>query len=83
MAYTLLYTKTAVKDIKKLDKVVKRKIKIKIGAYSQNPITQAKKLTDFSLGSYRWRIGNHRIIFDLDKKNIVILRVGHRKEVYK
>ncbi|PIR80217.1 MAG: hypothetical protein COU25_01320 [Candidatus Levybacteria bacterium CG10_big_fil_rev_8_21_14_0_10_35_13] len=28
-------------------------------------------------------MGNYRIIFDVDKNNIVILRIGHRKEIYR
>ena len=35
--FKLLYTKTAVKDIQKLDRVVKKKIKKKIELYSPKP----------------------------------------------
>ena len=83
MSYTILYTKTAFNDIKKLDLVVKKRIKKKIEYFSDDPIVHAKKLIEFSIGSYRWRIGDYRIIFDIDKENIVILRVKHRKESYK
>ena len=83
MSHTLLYTKTAVGDIRKLDKIVKKKIKKKIERYSTNPLSFAKKLTNSSLGQYRWRIGNYRVVFDMYGNNIVILRVGHRKEIYK
>ena len=31
----------------------------------------------------RKRIGNYRVIFDLEDKDIVVLRVGHRKEIYR
>ena len=30
-----------------------------------------------------FRIGDHRVVFDLDDNNIVILRIGHRKNIYK
>ncbi len=83
MSHTLLYTKTAVSDIRKLDKIVKKKIKNKIEHYSTNPLSFAKKLTNSTIGQYRWRIGNHRVVFDMHGNNIVILRVGHRKEIYK
>jgi len=81
--YELIYTKSAAKDIKKLDLVVKKKIKKKLELYSQKPIFYAKKLIKSSLGSYRWRAGNYRVTFDLDKNKIVILRVGHRREIYR
>lgn len=83
MAYKLLYTKSAVKDIKKLDLVAKKKIKKKLESYSLKPFFYAKKLTNAKLGTYRWRIGNYRVVFDIHGKTVVILRVGHRREIYK
>jgi mRNA interferase RelE/StbE len=83
MPYKILYTKTAVSDIKQLDIVVKKRLKKKIETYAKNPITNAKKLLNFSIGSYRWRVGDYRIIFDIDDNNLVILRIKHRRESYK
>ncbi len=83
MAYSLLYTKTAARDIQKLDNVSKKRLKKKLEQYAKTPLTYTKKLTDSKIGSYRWRIGNYRVIFDLDGQNIVILRVGHRREIYR
>lgn len=82
MSYRLIYTKSAVKDIKKLDPVVKRRIGKKLELYHHDPLARAKKLTDPSLGTYRWRIGSHRVVFDIVKKHIVILRIRHRRDVY-
>ena len=81
--YKLLYTKSAVKDIKKLDGVAKKRIKKKIEVSSEKPFLYGKKLISSSLGSFRWRIGNHRIVFDIKGKNIIILKIGHRREIYK
>lgn len=83
MSFRLLYTRSAVHDIKKLDFVAKKKIKKKIETYSRKPLSYAKKLIDPRIGTYRWRVGNYRVIFDIDGKNIVILRIGHRREIYK
>ncbi len=81
--FELLYTKSAVSDIKKLDSVSKKKIKNKLELYSKNPFLHAKKLVKPSLGSYRWRIGNYRVVFDIDRNKITVLRVGHRREIYR
>ncbi|CAI4029947.1 hypothetical protein DNFV4_00367 [Nitrospira tepida] len=51
--------------------------------YEENPLAHAESLKDSDLGSYRFRIGDYRIIFDLQGKKIVVLRVGHRGEIYK
>jgi len=83
MAFRIVYTKTSVRDIKKLDSVAKRKIKKKIEIFSKNPLYYSKRLINAKMGTYRFRIGNYRVVFDIDKKTIVILRVGHRREVYK
>lgn len=82
MAYQLVYTRTSFKDVQKLDIVVKKKIKKKIEDYARNPLMHAKKLINAKIGSYRWRIGNYRVVFDIDDRNIVILRIGHRREIY-
>lgn len=82
MSYNLLYSKTALKDIQNLDHVAKKRIKKKIEDYSGNPFFHAKKLSE-QIGSFRWRVGNYRIIFDIQGKNILILRIGHRREIYK
>ncbi|MEX2720679.1 MAG: type II toxin-antitoxin system RelE/ParE family toxin [Candidatus Wukongarchaeota archaeon] len=33
--------------------------------------------------TYRFRIGKYRVIFDINGENMVILRIGHRKSIYK
>jgi len=83
MSYTLLYTKSAVRDIHKLDIVAKKRIKKKLEEFVTDSPFYAKKLVHSAIGSYRWRVGNYRIVFDIDGKNVVILRIGHRKEIYK
>jgi len=54
-----------------------------IRRYSEDPFKYANKLTDPRLGSYRFRIGDYRVIFDLDGNKIIVLRVGHRKDIYR
>ncbi|MEA3506785.1 MAG: type II toxin-antitoxin system RelE/ParE family toxin [Elusimicrobiota bacterium] len=35
------------------------------------------------MGTYRYRIGDYRIIFDIEDKKAVVLRIMYRKDVYK
>jgi mRNA interferase RelE/StbE len=83
MPYRLIYTKRAVKDIRRLDDPVKRRVKIALGKYSENPLQFAQKLTNPDFGTYRFRIGDYRVIFDIEDDLLVILRVGHRKDIYR
>lgn len=80
----LVYTPHAVRDIKKLDSIVLKKLRKALQKLQTDPLGLSKKLASFELGDYRYRFGNYRIIFDLDKakKRIVILKIGHRREVY-
>ena len=81
--YKILVTKRASKDLEKLDQQIRTGIIKKLKDYSQSPLHFARKLIDPAIGSYRFRMGNYRVIFDIDDDNIVILRVGHRKDIYK
>lgn len=83
MTYNLIFTKNAFDDIKKLDRVAQKRLASKLKVFQSKPLFFAKKLTSSLLGDYRWRVGNYRIIFDIKGKNIVILKIGHRKEVYR
>lgn len=82
MRYKLVYTKRAVKDIKKLDPVAQKKLEKALETLKKDPLSYSRKLLLKKLGGYRFRVGDHRVIFDLDKSRIVILRVGHRWEIY-
>lgn len=83
MAYKLIYTKNAHRDIKKLDRVAQKKLAKVLQRLSKKPFFYGKKLILPQLGGYRYRIGNYRVIFDIEDKKIIILRVGHRREIYR
>jgi mRNA interferase RelE/StbE len=83
MSYELIYTKKALHDIKKLDRVAQKRLAKALKKLSQKPFFYAQKLILPQLGGYRFRIGNYRVIFDIKDKKVIILRVGHRREIYK
>ena len=81
--YKILITDTAKRDIKKLDFEVQKRIVEKLKDYSSDPIHFSRKLQDSSIGTYRFRIGDYRISFDIVEKDLVILRIRHRKDIYR
>ncbi len=83
MTYQLVYTKRAVKDIRRLNSTVRLRIRTALERYVENPLQFAQRLTNPDMGTYRFRIGDCRVIFDMDDENLVILRVGHRKDIYR
>lgn len=85
----LKYTESALKDLKKIDKKVARRIvdKIKKESEKDNPIVSAKVLQGVLAGFYRYRIGDYRVIFEVDDHRritiLTILRIKHRKDIFK
>ena len=83
MKYELVYTNRAMKDIQKLEPEIKKRIGKSLLRYEESPLNYCEKLIDPKLGTYRFRIGDYRVIFDIEGKDIVVLRVGHRRDIYK
>ena len=78
---------SAFSDLKKLSKETQRKIIKKLDYFtnSSKPLKFAIKLKDKTLGNFRFRIDVYRIFFDINYKNnnLIILKIGHRKDIYK
>ncbi len=90
MAYKLFYTHSAEKDLSRIDQKQAAKILMKVDEYLKlpNPLLKAKKLKGFEADTYRFRVGDYRVVFRLDEKTgefvvVVILKISHRKDVYK
>lgn len=81
MKYEILYKDLAQKQLKKLPKDIAIKIKNKIELLSTDLYGNVKKLSDYS-PEYRLRVGDYRILFDLEGNKIVIQAVRNRQEGY-
>ena len=78
-----LYAEGNQGDIDKLDPHIKKGIGRTLLRYAEDPMKHASRLSDAKLGTYRFRIGDYRVIFDLEGDDIVVLRVGHRSTIYR
>ncbi|MCI5143990.1 MAG: type II toxin-antitoxin system RelE/ParE family toxin [Candidatus Electrothrix sp. AR3] len=75
--------RSAVKDLKRISKINKKRIHNKIFELENFPdVSNLKQLTNFQ-PAYRVRVGNYRILFDVTDDTIEIGRILHRKESYK
>jgi len=86
--YKIVFSPKSKKDIKKIDKKIQIKIIEKISLLSSNfdlISPSIKKLIASANASHRLRIGNYRVLYDIYHKDkaILIIRIGHRKDVYK
>lgn len=78
------FTKNSVTDLKKLDPKIRERIKRKLIWFlaQSDPLVFAKPLIHSSIGTFRFRIGDYRVVFDAEKDDIIVLAVGHRGEIY-
>lgn len=86
MAYKVQWHEDTLKDLDKLDKEIVRKIVDRVNTYLiRAPLKLGKALTGQFSGLYRYRYGDYRVIYvvDIAKEMIMVLRVRHRKDVYK
>ncbi len=72
-------TKTAIKDIKKLDKPTRDRL---LEGINKLPLGDVKRLQGY-INYYRLRIGNFRVIYSFENGIIIIMAVLPRGEVYK
>ena len=88
MAWAIDYTQTARNQLKKLDKAVAERILDYLDdrvAKQEDPRTLGKALTG-PLGTlWRYRIGDYRVICEIQNRavTILVIRIGHRREVYR
>ncbi|WP_419810540.1 type II toxin-antitoxin system RelE family toxin [Bacterioplanoides sp.] len=87
MTWTVEFDDAAVKDLKKLDRQAQREILKYLReriATEENPRRFGKPLSHELSGLWRYRVRNYRIIGQIqnDKFIVLVLRVGHRKDIY-
>lgn len=73
---------SAIKDLKKIDKTTALLIAEQIKRLELFPnIPNIKKLKSF-YPPFRYRIGDYRILFDVEDDTIIVVNVKHRKDAY-
>ena len=89
MAWAVEFDPDSVRDLKKLDKQVQKRI-VEFLRLRLAPMANPRKLGEALAGSeldsyWKYRVGDWRIICDIQDKRIVVrvLRVGNRREVYR
>ena len=80
MKYNIQFKPRAVKDIERLSSRIQ--IIKGIEAMSDDLEGDVKRLTNLT-PEYRLRVGDCRVLFEVENKNIVVYRVRHRREAYR
>ena len=81
--YEIIFSDFALKQLEKLEKTVQKRILSSLEKIRIRPESFVKKLVGEP--GFRLRVGDYRVIMDIrkDKLLILIIKVGHRKNIYK
>ena len=87
MTFRVVFTESARKELKKLDKYTQKIILLWLQKNLDgctDPRIHGKALTANRVGQWRYRVGDYRILASIedDKLVILVIAVGHRREVY-
>ena len=85
MSYIIQYKRTATEELLALPFVQARKILSSINNLAEEPRPHGSKRLKGSIGAYRIRIGNYRVIYNIEDKivTVTIIKVGHLKQIYR
>ncbi|MDO8843841.1 type II toxin-antitoxin system RelE/ParE family toxin [Methylicorpusculum sp.] len=88
MAWTVKFSNDAMRDLSKLDKPVQKRIAAFLQERIQpvdNPRASGKALQGSLSGLWRYRVGDYRLLCRIedDELLILVIEIGHRKEVYR
>ncbi|MEK6937042.1 MAG: type II toxin-antitoxin system RelE/ParE family toxin [Nanoarchaeota archaeon] len=79
--FKIVWDDKALSELNKLEYHISIRILKKVRELSNNSALDIKRLK--GVEGFRLRVGDYRVLFDMDKDVINILKVGHRKNVYK
>ena len=81
MRYEVLLKPKAIKDLQKLPPSIQARILEKVELMQDDLQGDVKRLVNFT-PEYRLRVGDYRILFEIEEEDIVIYRVKHRSNAY-
>jgi mRNA interferase RelE/StbE len=88
LVWTIDYTETARNQLRKLDRQSARRILDFMDervAAREDPRSSGKLLTGPRGGLWRYRVGDYRVICEIQDSSvrILVVQIGHRREVYR
>lgn len=85
MAYRIEFTPRADREFRALERSIQVRLRRRIDSLAENPFPQGIKKLAGEEDLYRLRVGDYRIIYQVQRKRLVVLvvGVGHRGDVYR
>ncbi|NQX29864.1 type II toxin-antitoxin system RelE/ParE family toxin [Microbacteriaceae bacterium VKM Ac-2854] len=85
MSYRIDVAPAAGRQLRKLDPQARRRVQAAIELLAEDPRPPTAKMLVNSGGAWRVRVGDYRIVYDVDDGLLVVLvlSAGHRREIYR
>ncbi|MBI2233145.1 MAG: type II toxin-antitoxin system RelE/ParE family toxin [Candidatus Aenigmarchaeota archaeon] len=80
MAFKIVWPESAIKQLQKLERPIANRVFAKVDELKENPHRFLTKVVGSEC--FRLRIGDYRVLVDIDKSTITVLKIGHRKNIY-
>lgn len=83
MPYNIVYKKSVHRDLKKIKKTEAVKIIDQLEKDLSNKPDSYPVLKGQFAGLRKYRVGDYRVIYAIIEKNVLVLRIGHRRNIYR
>jgi mRNA interferase RelE/StbE len=85
MPYSVRLTPRASRDFSALDRTVQQRLRWQVDRIADNPFPSGSKKLHADEPYYRIRVGDYRVIYQVEARQlgIIVVRIGHRSEIYR
>jgi len=80
--YSLVIARRFLKDMRRLSRQDQVRVRRALAALQARPF-RGRKVRAAETGQYRWRVGDLRIRYDVERKEIQVLRDVKREDAYR
>ncbi len=82
MHFEIIWSDSATRQLRKLDRAVARRVFDKVGELATDPFRWVRRMS--GVAAYRLRVGDYRVLLDIHegKLRILVVEVGHRESGY-
>jgi len=85
MSYTIDFKPLALRQLADLNKHIRERVNLKIQMLAENPRPHGVKKLTGDEQTYRIRVGDYRVLYEIHDQILLILvvEIGHRRSIYR
>jgi mRNA interferase RelE/StbE len=85
MLYSIQFTSRALRDLSSLDRTLQQRVRRHIDRLAQDPFPPGTKKLHAEEPFFRIRVGDYRVVYQVDGRQlrVVVIKIGHRRDVYR